>query len=116
MIRIENPSGVVEISHGYFINLVGNAASSCYGVAEMANSNAVQGIRSLFGGRTHLDKGVSVRGEGGALVISLHIIVSYGVNIPVIVRSIVNKVGYVVENSTGLKVKKVNVYVDGMKT
>ena len=47
------------------------------------------------------------------LVIDLHIIVSFGVNIPAIVKSIVNKVKYTVEDATGLEVSKVNVFVDG---
>ena len=45
----------------------------------------------------------------------MHIIVTYGLNIAAIVKSIVNKVRYTVEDATGLDVLKVNVYVDGMK-
>ena len=41
---------------------------------------------------------------------------TYGLNISAIVNSITNKVSYVVEEATGLKVSKVNVFVDGMKT
>ena len=56
-----------------------------------------------------------LRADGGDLIIDLHIIVTYGVNIGTIVDSITNKVRYTVEQSTGLGVKKVNVFVDGMK-
>lgn len=115
MIRIENPLGIIEISQNYFSNLIGNAASSCYGVAEMANTNAVQGVKSFLKKRNFNDKGVSVRNCEGKLLVDLHIIISYGINIPAIVSSIVNKVTYIIENATGLQVKKVNVYVDGMK-
>ena len=92
MIRLENHLGVIEISQPYFASLIGNAASSCFGVAGMANSNMRQG-----------------------LIVDLHIIVSYGVNISAICQSIVNKVRYTVEEATGLEVHAVNVYVDGMK-
>ena len=44
MIRMENHLGTIEISESYFSSLVGNAASSCFGVVGMANSNARQGI------------------------------------------------------------------------
>ena len=37
-------------------------------------------------------------------------------NISVIVKSIVNKVRYTVEQATNLDVAKVNVFVDSMKT
>lgn len=48
MIRLENHLGVIEISQPYFASLIGNAASSCFGVAGMANSNVRQGLRSVF--------------------------------------------------------------------
>ena len=52
---------------------------------------------------------------GGGLVSDLHIAVTYGVNISAIVKSIVNKVRYTVEEATGFQVAKVNVFVDDMK-
>ena len=116
MIRIENQFGVIEISQTYFANLIGSAASSCFGVAEMANSNAAQGLRTLLAKhRDYVDKGVRVRNVGGGLVVDIHIIVTYGLNISATVKSIINKVRYTVEEATDLQVKKVNIYVDGMK-
>ena len=50
------------------------------------------------------------------MVIDLHIYVTYGINVSAIVDSIVNKVRYVVESETGIEVKKINVYVDGMES
>lgn len=114
MIEIENPNGAVEITHEYFSNLIGYAASSCYGVAGMAASNPAQGLLGMFG-QEKIDRGVKVRKTGGELVIELHIIVTYGVNITAIVKSIIKKVRYTVEEATGLKVESVNVFVDGMK-
>lgn len=116
MIKFENHLGIIEITEGYFAKLIGNAASSCFGVAGMANSNAKQGIRSLFDRKkNYIDQGVLVRRDGNGLSVDLHIIVTYGLNISAIVQSIVNKVRYTVEEATGLDVKRVNVYVDGMK-
>lgn len=115
MIRFENPNGVIEVSQDYFSNLIGYAASSCYGVVGMALSSTAQGVASFFG-RTKLDRGVKVRSVGDRLVIDLHIIVTYGVNITAIVKSIINKVRYTVEEATGLRVENVNVFIDGMKT
>lgn len=59
-----------------------------------------------FKRKNYPDKGVGVRADGGDLIIDLHIIVTYGVNIGTIVDSITNKVRYTVEQSTGLGVKK----------
>lgn len=116
MIKLENHLGVIEISQEYFANLVGHAASECFGVSGMANSTPTQGLRSVLSQQDFPDKGVRVRTVGGGLVIDLHIIVTYGVNISAIVKSIVGKVRYTVEEATGFSVAKVNVFVDGMKT
>ncbi len=115
MIKMETPLGAVEISHEYFSNLVGHAASECFGVAGMIESTASQGLRYLLRKEETLDKGVKVRYGAGGLTIDLHIAVTYGVNIAAIVKSIVNKVSYTVEEATGFQVAKVNVFVDDMK-
>ena len=116
MIRIENHLGTIEISPEYFRYLVGNAASSCYGVAGMVKSGPRQGLRSVVSQRTYADDGIRVRGEGDKLIVDLHISVIYGMNISAIAKSIVNKVRYTVEEATGLRVRKVNVFVDDMKS
>ncbi len=115
MIRIENHLGLIEVSNTYFANLVGHAASECFGVSGLVNRTPVQGLRSFFLHRDVPDKGVRVRNQGGELIIDLHIAVTYGVNIAVIVKSIMNKVSYTVEAACGLTVAKVNVYVADMK-
>ena len=56
-----------------------------------------------------------MRSENDKLIVDLHITVIYGMNIAAISRSIVNKVRYVIEQATGLDVKKVNVFVDDLK-
>ena len=114
MIRIENHLGTIEIAPEYFRYLIGNAAASCYGVAGMVKSGPKQGLRSVFSKRSYA--GIRVRGEGDRLIVDLHISVIYGMNISAIAKSIVNKVRYTVEEATGLRVRKVNVFVDGMKS
>ncbi len=115
MIKFENHLGSIEISQNYFANLVGHAASECFGVAGMVESTASQGLRYIMKKEETQDKGVRVRNQADGLVIDLHIAVTYGVNIAAIVKSIVNKVRYTVEEATGFQVAKVNVFVDDMK-
>lgn len=116
MICIENHLGIIEISQEYFAYLIGNAASACYGVAGMVKSGTKQGIRSIFYRRSFADEGIRVHSDNDKLIVDLHISVMYGMNISAIAKSIVNKVRYVVEDATGLDVKKVNVFVDDMKS
>ena len=69
-------------------------------------------IIDMIFGSDFPDKGVRVTEDSGKLVIELHIKVTYGLNISAIVKSITHKVKYVVEDATGLQVKKINVSVD----
>ena len=115
MIRIENRYGTIEVSQEYFRYLVGDAVSSCYGVAGMVRSGPRQGLRSILTRRTHVDDGVRVRSEGDQLVVDIHIQVVFGMNISAIAKSIVHKVRYTIEEATGLTVKKVNVFVDSIQ-
>ena len=113
MIGYENTLGTVEISQEYFANLIGQAASECYGVAGMINST-YPGLRSALTRSDVPDKGVRVKTTDGQLVVDIHIAVTYGININAIVQSIVQNVRYTVEECTGFKVARVNVYVDEM--
>lgn len=114
MIRVENRLGHIDISNDYFAGLVSHTASNCFGVSGMVASGASQGLRSIAGAALP-DKGVQVRVENGALGIDLHIEVAYGLNISATVKSIVSEVRYAVEQSTGLRVCRVDVFVDSMK-
>ena len=116
MVKLETHLGETNISEEYFTHLVGHAASECFGVAGMAVNSAKQSLISAITHRDAPNQGVRVRLMGGRLVVDLHIIVTYGVNISVIVKSIINKVRYIVEEATGMQVAKVNVFVDSMKT
>lgn len=115
MVKYENPLGTIEISEEYFSELLGSIVPTCFGVVGMANSNALQGVRAFINRKTrYLDQGVSVRREPDGLVIELHIVVTYGINISTVVESLVNKVRYTIEDVTGMNVKKVDVFVDSM--
>lgn len=113
MISIERSAGSIEISKEYFARLIGFAASECFGVSGMVPSSPNQELRAFFR-KNDVDKGVAVKSVNGKLHIELHIEVTYGVNVAAIVKSIINKVRYTVEEATGLRVGKVNVFVDSM--
>ena len=88
MIGYENTMGTVEISQEYFANLIGMAASECYGVAGMINST-YQGLRYAITRSDVPDKGVRVKTTDGKLIVDIHIAVTYGVNISAIAYQLV---------------------------
>ena len=112
MITSYSPLGEIRYSGEYFATLVGEAAKSCYGVAAMSASGGADAVKRLLWGNDFSAKGVLVTEENGRLVIELHIIVSYGVNISSAAQSITHRVRDEVENATGLKVARVTLAVD----
>ncbi len=115
MISYDNRLGKVSITNEYLAKLIGNAVSSCYGVVGMAPGNRGQRLLGLVSKKEYVNKGIIVKGNEESISVDLHIIVSYGMNINAIAKSIVNKVRFTVDEAIGIKVEKVTVKVDGIK-
>ena len=111
---VNNHNGTINITETVFANIVGHVANSCYGVVGMAAKSASDGIVSLLK-KDHYEKGVKVIADGDGIIVEMHIVVLYGVNLPAVTRSIAKEVNYNVEQMTGFAVKKVNILIDGMK-
>ena len=114
MITYNNTLGRVSLTNDYFAELVSEIAKECYGVAGMAPRGTTDSLKSLILGKDFREKGVKVYPKDGRLVIDLHIQVGYGLNISTITQSISHRVRNEVETSTGLKVARINVHVDGI--
>lgn len=115
MIRIENETGRVCITDEVFMNLAGEAATSCFGVKGMVACSKEGGPWQLLR-RESMSKGVRVRtvDDSGEVSLELHIGVDYGVPIATVVNSIMSEVRYKLERSTGVKLCSVDVYVDAI--
>lgn len=118
MIKVQNNIGTITISQDYFTALIGSTVTGCFGVVQMNISSAKQTILAAlpFVKKQSYERGISVRTGKDKLVVDLHITVLYGVNVGTVVKSIINKVKYVMEESTGISVERVNVYVDEIRT
>ena len=114
MIRLENQLGLIEITPEYFNELIGTAVLGCFGVEGIGRQNTARKFGSLLLHRPS-SQSVRVYRDGNGLMVDLHVVVTYGLNISAIVRSIINKVCFTAEESLGLKVHRVNVFVDGMQ-
>lgn len=115
MLQTENKNGMITVDENVIVNIVANVAKDCFGIVEMESKNASEEFWSLFRRNPH-DKGIHVTFEENTISIDLHIMVSYGINIPAITESIVHKVTYTVEQITGFTVRTVNVFVDSIST
>ena len=111
MVNIKNDSGQISITSEVLTYLAGDAATSCFGVKGMAGRGEKGALQLLR--RVDMSKGVVVSfNDDGSLSLELHIGVDHGVNMAAVSRSIMKEVGYKVERSTGVPVKKVDVYID----
>ena len=106
--------GIIDISNEVFSNIVGDAASSCFGVKGMASQSKESGLWLLLV-RESMSKGVHVHyGDDGTVAVELHIVVDHGVNLSALSESIMSEVSYKVTSATGVIVNQVDVYIDSM--
>ena len=108
-------NGKIVIDEEVISSFAGHAALDCFGIVGMAMISVKDGLSKLLKGDS-ISKGVRViHDEDGGLIIEFHIIVSYGVNIKTVVTNLISTVKYQVEDYTSLKVKAINVYVEGVR-
>ncbi len=112
MITKVNPYGHISLTNDYFSGLVEQAAKQCYGIAAMGSGpgrkrctqrpahrqSAAEGCHRHPGGR---QAGHRPAHQGRV-----------GLNISTITQSITHRVKDEVELATGLKVARIDVYVD----
>ena len=114
MIRHENTNGSVNVSTNVYTEIVGTAATNCFGVKGMAARSVTDGVYHLLR-KESMSKGVRVEfHEDDTISIDLHIMVDNGVNLNAVGASIISEVRYVVTKCTGTQVRAVNVYIDSM--
>ena len=114
MIRQNNENGSVNVSTSVYVDIAGTAASHCFGVTGMAARSVKDGVYHLLR-KESASKGVKVEFHSDdSITIDLHIMVDQGVNLTALGNSIINEVSYVVNKTTGTRVRAVNVFVDSM--
>ena len=75
----------------------------------------LEGIRRILGTR-QVDEGVVIEHPQGAhrADVDLHVVVAYGVNIPVVAESIRERVRYASQSLAGITLDEVRVHVAGI--
>ena len=105
MVRHENANGSVNVSTNVYTEIVGTAATNCFGVKGMAARSLTDGVYHLLR-KESVSKGVKVEfHEDDTISIDLHIIVDNNVNLNAVGASIISEVRYKVNKYTGTEVK-----------
>jgi len=114
MVRHDYENGSVNVSTSVYTEIVGTAATNCFGVKGMAARSVTDGVYHLLR-KESVSKGVRVHfNEDNSISIDLHIVVDNNVNLSAVGASIISEVRYVVTKCTGTEVRAVNVYIDSM--
>ena len=110
----ETQYGEIFISPKVIAKTAGLAACESFGVVGMAAVNIANGLTTLLTG-DELTKGVEVLIIDNEVKINLHVIVAFSVNIKACSDNVIENVKYKVEELTELKVKEINIFVEGVR-
>ena len=113
--KLSTNMGNVYIDNNVIAKCAGTAAVECFGIVGMAMVSMKDGLVKLVK-REYISKGVNVTvDENNDITIDFHVIVAYGVSVSTVADNLVHNVKYKVEEFTGLKVGRINVYVEGVR-
>ena len=112
--KINNDIGTIFITEDVMLKVIGYAALECYGIVAMSSKRAKDGFVEWLG-RENLSKGVQIRAADDMLDVDLFIIVEYGISISEACKTIGDTVRYKLESLPGVKVRKINVNVEGIR-
>ncbi|AIG27716.1 Asp23/Gls24 family envelope stress response protein [Brevibacillus sp. 7WMA2] len=115
-VEMNTPLGKIDVSEEVIARIAGGAAMEVFGLVGMASRKALKdGIAELLK-KDNLSKGVVVRNENNDVSLDLHIIVSYGTKISEVAGNVQSRVRYTLEQTLGVEVSAINIYVQGVRT
>ncbi|CAC9924860.1 hypothetical protein PEPNEM18_00429 [Aedoeadaptatus nemausensis] len=113
-VTIPTNKGNITIDNQVIATIAGISAMESYGVVGMASKNAADGIFQLLKFE-NLTRGIEVNTENERVVISLHVIIEFGIRISTVGQNIIDRVRFNVESLTGLDVDDIEVLVEGIR-
>jgi uncharacterized alkaline shock family protein YloU len=103
--------GQITIAPEAIAQIVGHTAAECYGVVGMAGKGRVARLLA----REKLTQGIEVTSRDDGLVIDLHVVVEYGLNLAEVAATVRSRVAYEVQRLTGLPVSAVEVHIEDVR-
>lgn len=111
---VSTQMGNIVIDKEVIAQYAGSVAVECFGIVGMASVNMKDGFVKLLK-KDSITHGISVKIQDDSLKLDFHVIVSYGVSILTVTENLISSVQYKVEEFTGLKIQKINIYVEGVR-
>jgi uncharacterized alkaline shock family protein YloU len=114
-VEMNTSLGRIDVSNEVIATIAGGAAVECDGLVGMASGNALKdGFAELLKGDS-LSRGVDVRENENGVEIDLNIIVRFGTTISDVARLVQATVKDALEQTLGLQVVAVNIFVQGVR-
>jgi uncharacterized alkaline shock family protein YloU len=112
---LDGELGTISIDSEVIARYAGSTAVECFGIVGMAAVSMKDGLVKLLKGDS-LTRGIRVDiDEDNKITIDFHVIVSYGVSILTVADNLIENVKYKVCEFTGLEIKKINIFVEGVR-
>lgn len=113
--RMDNELGTISIDLDVIATYAGSVAVECFGIVGMAAFSMKDGLVRLLK-KDSLKHGINVTiDEENQISLDFHVIVSYGVSISAVCENLVDSVKYRVQEFTGMKINKINIYIEGVR-
>ena len=107
--------GIITVSTDVIAKYAGTMAVECFGIVGMAAVNVKDGLVRLLK-KDSLTHGIQVSiSDENEITIDFHVIVAYGVSISAVTDNLISNVKYKVEEFSGMKVDKINIYIEGVR-
>lgn len=113
MISKFNQFGNIDISSEAISSLVATIVSETYGVVGLSSNGILEDIGMLLKKNSNF-KGIEVHFKDNALVIDIYVVVSFGIKIIEVTHELQKNIKYLLENQLEVKVKNVNIFVQGI--
>jgi uncharacterized alkaline shock family protein YloU len=113
--HLDGQLGNISIDSEVIARYAGSTAVECFGIVGMAAVSMKDGLVKLLKGDS-LTRGIRVEIDDHNMIeLDFHVIVAYGVSISTVADNLIENVKYKVQEFTGLEIKKINIFVEGVR-
>ncbi len=112
--QINTELGSITIDAEVVATYAGSVALGCTGIVGMAALDMRDNLMKLLK-KDSIKRGIEVAIENNEIYLAFHVIVAYGVNIPAVSENLIDSVKYQVEEFTGMKISKIDIFVEGVR-
>ncbi len=113
-LNTRNIYGMISVADDAVLLVVKKVALDCYGVTELVSHRFFDSVLTLIN-RDPVGRGIKIITEDNRIYIDIYCVIAREVNVDAVVDSLKSALQYHVEYFTGMRVKRVNVHVMGMK-